>query len=101
MFSLLSPLLIGLFGGGAIVQLLQLFVTRRQSARRTDADALGAEVQALENAINTLRRNLDAETERHEKTRARLEARISDLEAQISDLRAENLRLHSLQQPVQ
>lgn len=92
----MTTLLIGLLGGGTIVQLVQLFVSRRHNARQLNATALGGEVQALESAIDALRRNLDAEIERHEKVRCQLEARIEVLENTIVTLREENMRLRAV-----
>lgn len=89
----ITTLLAGLLGGGALVQLVQTFLHRRQEGRARDAGALGAEVTALEKAIATLRDNLDAAEERHARERARLESRILTLEEQVSKLRAENERL--------
>lgn len=92
----MTTLLIGMLGGGALVQLVQLIMTRRQNIRQLNAAALGAEVQALESAIDALRRNLDAETERHEKMRCQLEKRIEALEARIASLKTENENLRML-----
>ena len=86
----MTTLLIGLLGGGTLVQLIQLLIQRRSFGRKTDAEALGGEVEALEKAIATLRNNLDAEVER------RFESRIAELEGQIANLEEENRRLRKL-----
>ena len=66
------------------MQLIQLLIQRRSFGRKTDAEALGGEVEALEKAIATLRNNLDAEVERHDTERRRFESRIAELEGQIA-----------------
>lgn len=90
----MTTLLLGLLGGGTLVQLLQLLLHLRQDSRNANATALGAEVQALESAIEALRNNLTAETRRYEDERRRLEERISKLEARIQLLLQENENLH-------
>lgn len=92
----MTTLLIGLLGGGTLVQLIQLLIQRRSFGRKTDAEALGGEVEALEKAIATLRNNLDAEVERHDTERRRFESRIAELEGQIANLEEENRRLRNL-----
>ncbi len=92
----MTTLLIGLLGGGTLVQLIQLLIQRRSFGRKTDAEALGGEVEALEKAIATLRNNLDAEVERHDTERRRFESRIAELEGQIANMEEENRRLRKL-----
>lgn len=83
-------LLAGLFGGGALVQLVQTLLHRRQDRRGKDAASLGAEVAAMQQAITTLQGNLEAEVERHARERARLEERILTLEKRVAELLREN-----------
>lgn len=83
---LLSDLLLGLFGGGAIVQLLQTLINRRATRRQLNANALGTEIEALEHTIAVLRTTLDAEMERHERERRALLERIEQLNAAVSSL---------------
>lgn len=78
------------------MQLIQLLIQRRSFGRKTDAEALGGEVEALEKAIATLRNNLDAEVERHDTERRRFESRIAELGGQIANLEEENRRLRKL-----
>lgn len=89
----ITTLLAGLLGGGALVQLVQTLLHRRQEGRAREAEVLGAEVSALQKAIATLRDNLDAAEQRHARERARLEDRILTLEEQVGRLRDENERL--------
>lgn len=88
-------LLAGLFGGGALVQLVQTLLHRRQDSRGKDAASLGAEVAAMQQAIVTLRANLEAEVERHARERARLEDRILTLEKRVGELLEENENLRT------
>ena len=44
----ITTLLAGLLGGGALVQLVQTLLHRRQEGRAREAEALGAEVSALQ-----------------------------------------------------
>ena len=55
----MRELFIGLFGGGAVVQLLNMLLTYRQNRRQMNATALGTEVEALERAIRIISENLE------------------------------------------
>ncbi len=99
----MKELLIGLLGGGAIVQLVSTLSNLRPARRHANASALGAEVEALEKTIKTLGDNFNAEMERHRAERDSLRQEISELNARISELnesilslRRENSMLRSM-----
>ncbi len=91
----MTDLLIGILGGGAVVQLVDTVIHRRQNARQINANALGTEVQALERTIVLLKENLEAEMERHRRDRDDLLARITELERRNEEMHRELEHLRS------
>lgn len=89
----MTELIIGLLGGGALVQLATLLTTWRQSRRQIDAGALGGEVEALEKTINVLHSNFEQANERHRREQAELLDELQRLRAECASLRAEVVRL--------
>jgi hypothetical protein len=96
----MKELILGLFGGGVVVQLLNTLIHRTANQRQLNANALGTEVSALERTIVLLRENLEAEIQRHDRERQLLTERIDALTAQtlsltadIAQLREENATL--------
>lgn len=85
----MKELILGLLGGGTIVQALNLIYTGRPNARQINAQALGTEVSALERTIILLKDNLEAEMQRHERERIALVARIDELTEETAMLRRE------------
>jgi len=83
----MNDIIIGLLGGGALVQLLNMLFTLRQNRRQLNASALGGEVEALERTIKVLSDNLERETARHQEESRRLRDEIRRLETEVSDLR--------------
>lgn len=85
----MKELFLGLLGGGTLVQVINSIYTGRPNARQINANALGAEVSALERTIILLKDNLEAEMQRHERERQLLVQRIDDLTAETMRLRSE------------
>ena len=82
----MKELLLGLLGGGAVVQLFNAVATLRQSRRQMDASALGTEVQALERTIAVISDNLERQNAAHQ-------AEVETLRAEIESLRRCKLSL--------
>lgn len=75
----MKDMILGLLGGGAAVQLMNTLMTLRPSRRQMDANALGAEVAALESTINVLRDNMERAETRHREQVEQLRAEVEDL----------------------
>ena len=84
--QIMKELLLGLLGGGAVVQLFNAVATLRQSRRQMDASALGTEVQALERTIAVISDNLERQNAAHQ-------AEVETLRAEIESLRRCKLSL--------
>jgi peptidoglycan hydrolase CwlO-like protein len=82
----MKELLMGLLGGGVMVQLFNAIVSARPTQRQMNATALGSEVEALEKTINLLKDNLEAEIMRHAAERKELMERIEMLNGRIQEL---------------
>lgn len=89
----MTDLIIGLLGGGALVQLASLLTTWRQNRRQMAASALGGEVEALEKTIAVLNSNFEQATERHRRETNELRDELERLRRECSSLRAEVMRL--------
>lgn len=97
----MTELVLGLLGGGAAVQIINFILTLRQNRRRMDAEALGAEVSALEKTILLLYNNFEREVAAHKhdvrelqeqlellrRSKALLEKEVARLRAQVERLR--------------
>lgn len=99
----MKELILGLLGGGVVVQLLNLFISARPNRRRLTAEALDAEISALEHTLKVMTENIEIETRRHALERRelkeeilRLENRITELTESLDNLRTDNLRLRNL-----
>lgn len=98
----IPELLIGLFGGGVIGQLIVPLLTARPNRRQINAQAFGTEVAALEQTIRLLRESMESEIKNHAEEREAmrkeirgLNHRIAGLNESIAALRAENAQLRS------
>lgn len=98
----MKELIIGLLGGGTLVQLINLLLNARSSRRQQQAQALDTEISALEHTIKILSESIDIETRRHSLERQELREEIVALKRQIATLienvetlKTENLRLRS------
>lgn len=85
---MLTELLIGLMGGGVLVQLVQTLLTLRQNRRQINSAALGSEVSAMQEAIRTLQENLENTTRYYRGEIERLQTHIRQLEADLAAFRA-------------
>lgn len=84
----MKEIIIGLLGGGALVQLLNVAGTLRQSRRSLDSQSLGNEVAALEKTITLLQDNFEREVKRHQTEVAALRAEIVSLRSELDSLRS-------------
>ena len=98
----MKELIIGLLGGGTLVQLINLLLNARSSRRQQQAQALDTEISSLEHTIKILSESIDIETRRHSLERQELREEIVALKRQIATLienvetlKTENLRLRS------
>ena len=98
----MKELIIGLLGGGTLVQLINLLLNARSSRRQQQAQALDTEISAREHTIKILSESIDIETRRHSLERQELREEIVALKRQIATLienvetlKTENLRLSS------
>lgn len=85
----MRELFIGLFGGGAVVQLLNMLLTYRQNRRQMNATALGTEVEALERAIRIISENLERQNAEHRKEVAELQNEVETLRMRCRELERE------------
>lgn len=99
----MPELIMGLFGGGVIGQMVSSILTARPNRRQINAQALGTEVAALERTIRLLRENMEAEIKAHAEERESLRqeirglnSRIASLNESIAELRAENAQLRNM-----
>ncbi len=83
----MKEIIIGLLGGGALVQLVNMLATLRPSRRSIDSQSLGNEVAALEKTITVLQDNFDREVKRHQAEVAALRAEITSLRSELDTLR--------------
>ena len=83
----MKEIIIGLLGGGALVQLVNMLATLRPSRRSIDSQSLGNEVAALEKTITVLQDNFDREVKRHQAEGAALRAEITSLRSELDTLR--------------
>lgn len=90
----MNDIVLGLLGGGVLVQLLNILFTFRQNRRQLNASALGGEVEALERTIKVLSDNLVRETARHNEESERLRAQIRRLEQEVVELREQLGAIH-------
>lgn len=98
----INELIIGLLGGGTLVQLVNLLINARTSRRQQQAQALDSEISALEHTLKVISDNIDLETRRHSLERRELEEEISALKQRVAELneiveslQADNSRLRS------
>lgn len=89
-------MLIGLLGGGALVQLFTGVATLRQNRRQMNASALGAEVEALEKTIAVLSANLERQNEVHRVEVEAMRREIDDLQRSKTTLETEVRRLRDM-----
>lgn len=82
----MKDVMIGLLGGGTIVQILNLLLTGRPARRRANADALGAEVAALEKTINVIYSRFEDLAMRYATETAALRSEIDSLRSRIVEL---------------
>lgn len=99
----MTELIIGLLGGGTLVQLINLLINARSSRRQQQAQALDTEISALEHTLKIVNDNAEIETRRHSLERQELrqeidtlKKRLSTLSDDVEALRSENMRLRSL-----
>ena len=96
----MRELFIGLFSGGAVVQLLNMLLTYRQNRRQMNATALGTEVEALERAIRIISENLERQNAEHRKVVAELQNEVDTLRKRCRDLERELTVLRSHSRPL-
>ena len=96
----MRELFIGLFGGGAVVLLLNMLLTYRQNRRQMNATALGTEVEALERAIRIISENLERQNAEHRKVVAELQNEVDTLRKRCRDLERELILLRSHSRPL-
>lgn len=96
----MRELFIGLFGGGAVVQLLNMLLTYRQNRRQMNATALGTEVEALERAIRIISENLERQNAEHRKVVAELQNEVDTLRKRCRDLERELILLRGHSRPL-
>ena len=99
----MKELIIGLLGGGTLVQLINIFINARSSRRQQEAQALDTEISALEHTLKIVSENIEIETRRHSLERQELREEILSLKQQIARqndditaLKNDNMRLRSL-----
>lgn len=99
----MTELIIGLLGGGTLVQLINLLINARSSRRQQQAQALDTEISALEHTLKIVSENAEIESRRHSLERQELREEIDSLKKRlcrlsddIDTLRSENLRLRSM-----
>lgn len=99
----MKELIIGLLGGGTLVQLINIFINARSSRRQQEAQALDTEISALEHTLKIVSENIEIETRRHSLERQELRDEILSLKQQIARqnddiaaLKNDNMRLRSL-----
>ena len=78
--------ILGLLGGGVLVQALNVLATLRPTRRKADADALGAEVTALERTINLIYSKFEESERRAAEREQRLQSEIERLRARVREL---------------
>lgn len=92
----MKEMLIGLLGGGALVQLFTGLATLRQNRRQMNASALGAEVEALEKTIAVLSANMERQNEVHRAEVEAMRSEIADLQRSKTALETEVRRLRNM-----
>ena len=99
----MKELIIGLLGGGTLVQLINIVINARSSRRQQEAQALDTEISALEHTLKIVSENIEIETRRHSLERQELREEILSLKQQIARqndditaLKNDNMRLRSL-----
>lgn len=99
----MKELIIGLLGGGTLVQLINIFINARSSRRQQEAQALDTEISTLEHTLKIVSENIEIETRRHSLERQELREEILSLKQQIARqndditaLKNDNMRLRSL-----
>lgn len=80
----MKELIIGLLGGGTLVQLINIFINARSSRRQQEAQALDTEISALEHTLKIVSENIEIETRRHSLERQELREEILSLKQQIA-----------------
>ena len=80
----MKELIIGLLGGGTLVQLINIFINARSSRRQQEAQALDTEISALEHTLKIVSANIEIETRRHSLERQELREEILSLKQQIA-----------------
>ena len=98
----MKELILGLLGGGAVVQLLNILISARPNRRKLTAEALDVEVGVLERTLKVMNHNMELTNQRHKAEIDALKAEIHRLEQRISELtdamekvKIENLRLQN------
>lgn len=96
----MTELIVGLLGGGTLVQLINLLVNARTSRRQKQAEALDAEISALEHTLKIVSESVEIESRRHSLERQELKEEINTLRCRlnrlnelVATLQVENARL--------
>lgn len=82
----MKEIIIALLGGGAFVQLCHMLGTLTPERRRTNAEALGTEVAALERTINVIYKQFEESVQRHAGEVASLREEIKRLQDEVARL---------------
>ena len=98
----MKELILGLLGGGAVVQLLNILISARPNRRKLTAEALDVEIGVLERTLKVMNDNMEMTNNRHKveindlKSEIhRLEQKISELSDAMEKVKIENLRLQN------
>lgn len=91
-FTFMKEILLALIGGGAIVQLANLVAVWRPTRRRANAEALGAEVEALERTINVIYTRFESMSKLHAGQMAQMRDQVAALRSRVAQLEGELLR---------
>lgn len=93
----MKELILGLFGGGAVVQAINYLLTLRQNRRQMNATALGTEVEALERTIKVIYENLERQNLTHRSEVESLQKELAALRKRCRELELEVMRLRGIE----
>lgn len=88
----MKEIVLALIGGGALVQLANLMVVWRPTRRRANAEAMGAEVEALERTINVIYTKFESLSKLHAAQMAQMRSQVEMLRSRVAQLEGELAR---------
>jgi len=83
----MKELIIGLLGGGALVEIVRMMLNNRVDKRKMHAEALDSEVTTMEHTLRVLADNMDRQIQRHNEEREHLLSEIAGLRSQVAELK--------------